>query len=334
MSRPSRRGEPARPGRACRGRPRGPPRPARTSRAGAGGSSPGWPGCRAPGRRRRRASGRRRWSSARIRLRSGWAIARSTVGSWSGRARRRILPEFRTFYCATINCARYVAHMPGHRSLARNHDFTVLWIGQTASILGSRISMFVFPLLTYALTGSAVLAAAAEALHLLGLAAMLLPAGVLADRYDRRRLMRTASGPACCSTPRSRWPLVAGAGTVPHLFVVALLTGVATGVFLPAETAAVRAVVAPDDLPDRARPEPGPRARRRAGRRPDRRRAVRRHPVAAVRRRRRQLRRLLRAARPDPHRPRRRPRRRAGARAQRARRGRPVRARPPVLPHA
>jgi hypothetical protein len=58
-----------------------------------------------------------------------------------------------------------------YRSLARNHDFTVLWIGQTISELGSRVSMFVFPLVTYAMTGSALLAALAEAAHLLGMAA-------------------------------------------------------------------------------------------------------------------------------------------------------------------
>ena len=80
--------------------------------------------------------------------------------------------------------------MTSYRSLARNHDFTVLWVGQTISELGSRVSMFVFPLIAYALTGSTLVAAGAEAAHLLGMAATLLPAGVLADRFDRRRIMR------------------------------------------------------------------------------------------------------------------------------------------------
>ena len=48
--------------------------------------------------------------------------------------------------------------MPSYRSLARNHDFTALWIGQTVSEIGSRMTMFVFPLITYAMSGSAVLA--------------------------------------------------------------------------------------------------------------------------------------------------------------------------------
>ena len=40
-----------------------------------------------------------------------------------------------------------------------------------------------------------------------------------------------------------------GALTVPHLFVVALLTGVCAGVFAPAEMSAVRAVVPTEQLP-------------------------------------------------------------------------------------
>ena len=52
--------------------------------------------------------------------------------------------------------------MPGFRSLAHNRDFTVLWTGATISELGSRMSMFVFPLLAFALTGSTFVAALAE----------------------------------------------------------------------------------------------------------------------------------------------------------------------------
>jgi predicted MFS family arabinose efflux permease len=136
-----------------------------------------------------------------------------------------------------------------YRSLARNHDFTVLWIGQTISELGSRVSMFVFPLVTYAMTGSALLAALAEAAHLLGMAATLLPAGVLADRVDRRRIMRIASGSGVLLYASLAVAGVAGVLTVPHLLVVALLTGAGAGLFAPAEISAVRTVVPTDDLP-------------------------------------------------------------------------------------
>jgi MFS family permease len=136
--------------------------------------------------------------------------------------------------------------MTGFRDLRSNHDFTVLWVGQTISELGSRMSMFVFPLLAYAITGSALWAAAAEAAHLVGLVATLLPAGVFADRTDRRRLMRAASASGVVLYAS----LVAAALTtgisIVHLLAVAALTGVGAGLFAPAETSAVRAVV-PDE---------------------------------------------------------------------------------------
>ncbi len=140
-------------------------------------------------------------------------------------------------------------NMPGYRALARNHDFTVLWVGQTLSELGSRVSMFVFPLLGYALTGSALVAALAEALHLLGLVGALLPAGVLADRLDRRRMMRAASAAGLVLYASLVVAGLAGVLTAPHLLTVALLTGACAGAFAPAEIAAVRTVVDDEELP-------------------------------------------------------------------------------------
>ncbi|MCW2797582.1 MFS transporter [Nocardioides sp.] len=139
--------------------------------------------------------------------------------------------------------------MPDYRRLAGNRDFTALWIGQTVSELGSRVSMFVFPLIAFSMTGSAMIAALAEALHLLGLAATLLPAGVLADRLDRLRLMRFASGAGVLLYASLALAAVGDHLTIPHLLVVALLTGVGAGLFAPAETSAVRAVVPTEDLP-------------------------------------------------------------------------------------
>lgn len=142
-----------------------------------------------------------------------------------------------------------VRTMNGYRRLARNHDFTVLWVGQTVSELGSHVSMFVFPLLAFHLTGSLLAAAAAEALHLLGLAATLLPAGVLADRADRRLLMRVASGGGALLYASLAVAGATGHLTVLHLMAVALLTGVGAGVFAPAEISAIRTVVPREDLP-------------------------------------------------------------------------------------
>src|SRR6478735_4464688 len=144
-------------------------------------------------------------SSSRIRLRTGCAMARSTLGSCTAWGPWVMPAQYQVPHGLLRKnmCASYRADMTRFGRLARNHDFTVLWTGATISELGSRMSMFVFPLLAFQLTGSAFVAALAESAHLLGLAVALLPAGVLADRFDRRWLMRLASGSGYCSTCRS-----------------------------------------------------------------------------------------------------------------------------------
>ncbi|WP_295660447.1 MFS transporter [uncultured Nocardioides sp.] len=138
--------------------------------------------------------------------------------------------------------------MPGFRSLAANRDFTVLWVGETVNQLGSRVSVFVFPLLAYSLSGSVLVAACVEAAHLLGTAVVLLPAGALADRIDRRVLMLAASGSGALLYASLVVAGLLGTLTIPHLAVVGLLTGVTAGVFGPAQISAVRSVVSTADL--------------------------------------------------------------------------------------
>jgi MFS family permease len=150
----------------------------------------------------------------------------------------------RTFYCAI-----YVADVTSYRALANNRDFTVLWIGQTVSELGTRVSMFVFPLLTFAITGSVLVAGLVGAVEMLGLTAALLPAGVLADRVDRRRLLRAASGSGALLYASLAAAALLDAVTLPHLLVVAFASGAAAGVFAPTEMSAVRTVVPRDQLP-------------------------------------------------------------------------------------
>src|SRR3954452_7938121 len=135
-----------------------------------------------------------------------------------------------------------VRDMTSYRELARNHDFTILWVGETVSELGSTMSLFVFPLLAYHLTHSTLVAALLTTADLLGMAAMTLPAGVLADRYDRRPLMLCSSATGAVLYASLAVAGSLGALTVPHLAAVALASGVARGVFQPAQMAAIRSV--------------------------------------------------------------------------------------------
>ena len=134
-------------------------------------------------------------------------------------------------------------------TLARNRDFTALWIGATVSELGSRITTFAMPLVAYSLTGSALWAAAAEGVFLVGMVAMLLPAGILADRHHRLRLMRFSLGAGAVLYASLVVAGLLGILALPHLLGVALATGVVTGLFSPAEYSAIRSVVSTEELP-------------------------------------------------------------------------------------
>lgn len=133
--------------------------------------------------------------------------------------------------------------------LARNHDFMLLWSGEALSQLGSQASTVAFPLLVLTLTGSAAKAGIVGLAKWLPLAVMALPAGVLADRLDRKRLMIAcdagralllASIPIALAVCQPPFAQVAG---------VAFLDGCLFTVTYVAERGALRHVVPAEQLP-------------------------------------------------------------------------------------
>jgi len=73
--------------------------------------------------------------------------------------------------------------------LRHNRDFQLLWSGQAVSLLGSQTSRIAYPLLVLAMTGSPAKAGIAGFAAMLGYLLFPLPAGALADRHDRKRIM-------------------------------------------------------------------------------------------------------------------------------------------------
>jgi len=133
--------------------------------------------------------------------------------------------------------------------LARNHDFMLLWSGEALSQLGSQASTVAFPLLVLTLTGSAAKAGIVGLAKWLPLAVMALPAGVLADRLDRKRLM------IACDAGRALLlasiPIALAVGQPPFAQVagVAFLDGCLFTVTYVAERGALRHVVPAEQLP-------------------------------------------------------------------------------------
>jgi MFS family permease len=134
------------------------------------------------------------------------------------------------------------------RGLLHNGDYLKLLTGQTISSIGSAMSAFVFTLLGLALTGSPVQAGLVGTAGALGATLMGLPAGALADRLNRRRIL---IGYGLAGTVLYGSVAVAGfldVLTLPHLIAVSLLSGAGSSLFWPTEAAALRQIVAPEDI--------------------------------------------------------------------------------------
>ena len=130
----------------------------------------------------------------------------------------------------------------------RGRDFRLLWIGMTVSLVGDGIFLIAMAWQAYELWN------APAALSLLGIGmtvptiVFLLPAGVLSDRLDRRRLMLCADlGRAVVIGVLAALALT-GVLAFWHLVVLVALYGVGTAFFTPAFEAIVPDIVPPDDL--------------------------------------------------------------------------------------
>ena len=186
------------------------------------------------------------------------------------------------YYLRTCCCASTVGPMTSYRALARNRDFTRLWVGEAVSQLGTTATLFVFPLIGYALTGSALLA---------GLPGRGVHRSGSRSHCCRRASSRTSSTDAgCCWRQRHGLVLsgslavagLLGAITMPHLVVVALGTGAVAGFYMPDRAVGGAHRRHPRGAADRDQPEPGPSPHRVTARRTARRGAVRAGTPAAV----------------------------------------------------
>ncbi|OIV38703.1 hypothetical protein BIV57_04230 [Mangrovactinospora gilvigrisea] len=122
-------------------------------------------------------------------------------------------------------------------------------LGQTASSLGSATSYFALPLAALAVTGSTAWAGLVGTALYVGQVLFGLPAGVVVDRLDRRRVMLAAEAAGLVLYAALAVLLALGDAGIGVIIAVAFATGVASVFFNPAESASIKALVDPDDLP-------------------------------------------------------------------------------------
>lgn len=129
------------------------------------------------------------------------------------------------------------------RSLWRNIDFQLLWVGSTASFLGVEAADVAYPLAVLALTGSAAKAGLFGVVLTLATLLAGLPAGVVADRFARRRVLVIAEVVRALGSVSVVVALVGHWLTLVHLLVVAAVLGAAMPFGATARMLLVRAVV-------------------------------------------------------------------------------------------
>lgn len=137
---------------------------------------------------------------------------------------------------------------PAH--LWRNRDFNLLWTSQSLSDLGNAIATLAVPLLVLDLTQSPVQAGLVGTIGLVTMVLCRLPAGVLVDRADRRRVMLV-----CDSVRLVAYLLLAvvaarGEATVALVVAVTVIGSACSAFFGTAEHSALRNIVRPAQLPE------------------------------------------------------------------------------------
>jgi MFS family permease len=136
----------------------------------------------------------------------------------------------------------------GSVSLHRNRQFLLLWSGQTASQLGSQISLVAYPLLVLALTGSPAKAGIVGFAKTVPVAVFALPAGALVDRVNRKQVMVACDGVRALALVTLGVMVAVGGAAYGLIVVVAFIDGSGFVVSYVAERGALRQLVPSEQL--------------------------------------------------------------------------------------
>ncbi len=133
--------------------------------------------------------------------------------------------------------------------LWRRRNYLTLWGGKLVSATGSQMTQIAFPLLVLALTQSAAIAGLAGALRMLPYLLLSLPAGALADRWDRRRVMLLCDSGRALALGSIPLALLLGHLSVLHICLVAVVEGTLFVFFDIAEVAVLPGIVTQEEMP-------------------------------------------------------------------------------------
>jgi MFS family permease len=133
-------------------------------------------------------------------------------------------------------------------SLWRNAPYLLLMTGKTAQLVGNGAALFAVPLIAFGITQSVFLAGVIGAISEAGVLLATLPAGVIADRIDRRRLLLVCSAVGFAIWIGLWIADASGALTAPELAIALLVVSAVSAFYAPTEAAGIRYVVPAEQL--------------------------------------------------------------------------------------
>lgn len=133
--------------------------------------------------------------------------------------------------------------------LRRNVNFQALWTSEAFAAMAKETAEFAYPLLILATTGSALFAGAIASIQLVVAGLMSIPAGRLADRFDRKKLLITCNLTRVVLLGLLGVLIFSGIVNLPLILAISVISATCLSVSQPASLAAIKALVPPNQLP-------------------------------------------------------------------------------------
>jgi predicted MFS family arabinose efflux permease len=130
----------------------------------------------------------------------------------------------------------------------RHRDFRLLWLANSASVVGDRIVMVALALFVVKLTGSATDVGLVLAAYSLPLIVFLLVGGVVADRLPRHRVAVATDLVRCALHGLLAVLIVSGAVRIWHLVAIGIVFGTAEAFYRPAASGLLPQTVPEDEI--------------------------------------------------------------------------------------
>ncbi len=127
-------------------------------------------------------------------------------------------------------------------------QYRLLFGSQVLSILGDRVTAVALPFAVLAIDGGVADVALVSAAQFLPFVVLALPAGVWADRWDRKRILIASDAVRLVTQLVAAVLLLGGGASVPSLVVLAAVFGAADAFFAPAFSGMLPNTVAPANL--------------------------------------------------------------------------------------